>query len=116
MTGAGGKCHRTEPHVAYQRRGHLLGSRVAAVHQAGPGGAVAGLDTPNSTSLGTVPNAATTQARGTYRASLSAPAVVRLTTSSVWSSFIGSEQLTSTLTCTSPACRSTSYPGPVHGE
>src|SRR5438876_9120147 len=54
--------------------------------------------TSNSTSLGTVPKADTTRAFGTFFTSSSAPEEVWATTRSVSSAFIGSEQLTMTLT------------------
>src|SRR2546423_11347205 len=65
-------------------------------------------NTPNSTSLGTVPNADTTRALGTRLASASAPEEVWAITRSVSSAFIGSEQVTMTLPDTSPACFNTS--------
>src|SRR6266550_5248753 len=64
--------------------------------------------TPNNTSLGTVPNAETTRALGTFLASSSAPEEVWAITSPVSSVFIGSEQVTITLPDTSPACWNTS--------
>jgi len=60
-------------------------------------------NTSNSTSLGTVPNAATTLARETFLASTSAPEEVRATTSLVLAAFIGSEHVTMTLPDRSPA-------------
>jgi len=59
--------------------------------------------TPNKTSLGTELNAQTTRAFGTRSASSSAPEDEWARTSSVLSSFIGSEQVTITLPAKSPA-------------
>jgi hypothetical protein len=55
-----------------------------------------------------VPNAATTRARGTLRASASAPESVWAITSPVSSLLIGSEQVTMTLPDRLPACFNTS--------
>jgi hypothetical protein len=59
--------------------------------------------TPNRTSLGTVLEAQTTWAFGIILASSSAPEESGVTTSSVLSAFIGSEQVTTTLPDRSPA-------------
>src|SRR3954471_7947776 len=64
--------------------------------------------TPNSTSLGTVPKALTTRARGTFRASASAPEEGGVSPRSGSSAFIGSEQVISTFPARSPAWPSTS--------
>src|SRR5438034_2063682 len=65
-------------------------------------------NTPNSTSLGTVPKAETTRAFGTFLANASAPEEVCAITRSVSSAFIGREHVTITLPDRSPACFNTS--------
>lgn len=61
-------------------------------------------NTLNSTSLGRVPNAETKRARGSFRASTSAPDEVWPTTRALLSPVMGSTQLTMTLPDRSPAC------------
>jgi hypothetical protein len=74
---------RVEAHLLDQRGSNLLRARIiAAVEKTRPSALAAGLIDCDSTSLGTVLNAATTLASGRRRASSSAPDVFSMASSS----------------------------------
>jgi hypothetical protein len=95
---------RIEPHVANQRGGQVLALRSSPQYtKLGRLALRLASYTPKSGSLGTVLNATTNRACGIFLASSSAPEEVWATTRSLFSSFIGSEHVTTTLPDRSPA-------------